>query len=524
MHLRSLKGLMKYSLGLFLSAGYAFGQSPATSPSVMFVTPPEVLLTPGQTQQLHAYAYYQSGAITDVTSTGAKWSSLNTAQATVSNTGLVTMVGTGSVMIEATYSGRRAFGTMWNKFTPFIGVPPSNASFGKIKHIVFIIKENRSFDNYFGTFAGADGATTGKLHTGQVITLGHTPDPPTHDMGHEWTDNHADVDAGQMDQYDTELTCSVNGDMQCMTQLYQSDIPNYWSYAQNYALSDATFSSVESGSYPAHLAMVSGSALNVMDNPRSQFSAQWGCDAMPDTTVPYMKTNFVVATEFPCFTNRTLGDIADSKGVSWKAYTALFGQSGYIYNPYRSFSNIFYGADWGTKVVPVGDFVTDALAGNLPAISWVTPPSDQTEHPPSGACVGENWTVQQLNALMQGPKSQWNSTVVFLTWDDFGGFYDHAPPPFRDQFGLGIRVPMIVISPWAIRGVYHTQVEFASVLRFMEETFGLPNLGGVDRIANDFQDAFNYKQTPLKPLVLNQRECPQRPANAPTYDPEELED
>jgi phospholipase C len=515
---------MKYLLVLLLFAAGVFAQEPATSPSVMFVTPPEVLMSPGQTQQLRAYAYYQSGMVTDITSTGAKWSSLNTATATVSTTGLVTMKGAGSVMIEATYSGRRAFGTMWNKFTPFISVPPGNASLGKIKHIVFIIKENRSFDNYFGTFAGADGATTGKLHTGEVITLGHTPDPPKHDMGHEWTDSHANVDAGQMDQFDTELTCSVSGDLQCMTQLYQTDIPNYWSYAQHYALADEAFSSVASGSFPAHLAMVAGSALNVMDNPRSTHSAQWGCDAIPGSNVPFMQSDNSVASEFPCFTQTTLGDVADLHGVSWKAYTALFGQSGYIYNPYRSFSSIFYGTDWGTKVVGVNNFVTDALAGQLPAISWVTPPSDQTEHPPSGACVGENWTVQLLNAVMQGPSSQWNSTVIFLTWDDFGGFYDHVPPPFRDQFGLGIRVPWVIISPRAKRGVYHTQIDFGSVLRFMEETFNLPNLGGADTVANDMQDAFSYTQKPLKPLVLSQRQCPSAPADAPKYDPEELED
>lgn len=516
-----LKVCVKYLGVLLLPVGSALA---ASTVSVIFITPAQVVLSPGQTQQLHAYAYYDNGMVTDVTSKGATWSTLKASVATVSKTGLVTMKGTGSVLIQATYSGKKGFGTMWNKFTPFISVPPNNTSFGKIQHIVFIIKENRSFDEYFGTFSGANGATTGKLHTGQVITLGHTPDPPKHDMGHEWTDNHGDVDGGLMDRFDMGLTCSVNGDLQCMTQLYQTDIPNYWSYAQNYSLADEAFSSVESGSYPAHLAMVAGTALSVLDNPRSPQKAQWGCDAVSGTTVPYEKTNNSIASEFPCFSDTTIGDLADSAGLSWKAYSALAGQSGYIYNPYRSFSNIFYGADWGTKVVPISDFITDALAGQLPAISWLTPPSDQTDHPPNSACVGENWTVQQINAIMQGPASQWNNTVIFLTWDDFGGFYDHAPPPYRDQFGLGIRVPFIIISPRAIRGVYHTEVEFASVLRFMEETFGLPSLGGADTIANDLQDAFSYTQTPLPTTVLSQRQCPVRQSDAPEYDPDDLED
>jgi phospholipase C len=116
--------------------------------------------------------------------------------------------------------------------------------------------------------------------------------------------------------------------------------------------------------------------------------------------------------------------------------------------------------------------------------------------------------------VMQGPASQWANMVIFLTWDDFGGFYDHVPPPYRDQFGFGLRVPLIIMSPFAIQQVYHTQVEFGSVMRFMEETFNLPNLGGADSLANDLQDAFNFHQTTLPPLVLKQRTCAATPVRA----------
>jgi hypothetical protein len=364
---------------------------------IIIITPPEVLLSPGQTVQMHAYGYYSDGTVTDFTSK-VTWSSIQSSIATVSSTGLVTMKGAGSALIKAAYSGYKGYGTVWNKFTPFIRVKPSTASFGKIEHIVYIVKENRSFDSYFGTFPGANGATSGTISTGQVVTLGHLPDPPTHDMGHEWTDNHGNIDGGRMDRFDLELTCSVNGDMACMDQLYQSDIPNYWSYAQNYALADAAFSSVSSGSYPAHLAMISGSAQRVLDNPRNTQPAQWGCDAVAGTTVPFMQTNETVAAEFPCFSATTIGDLADAAGVSWKAYTMLSTESGYIYNPFRSFSSIFYGSDWTTKVVDEANFIPDALAGNLPALSFVTPPSIDTDHPPDSACIGENWTVQQINA------------------------------------------------------------------------------------------------------------------------------
>ena len=492
-------------------------------PSAIFVTPSQVLLTPGQSQQMYAYAYYQDGNVTDITSDGAAWSSIDPSVASVSSTGLVTMQGTGVALIQVRFSFSRGYATVWNQFSPTVSVPTGTASFGKIQHIVFIIKENRSFDQIFGTFPGANGATTAELHTGKIITLGHTPDPMPHDLGHEWTDNQNDVNGGRMNRFDLEFSCNVNGDLLCLTQSYQADFPNYWAYAKHYELADAMFSTVLAASFPAHLAIVSASNQNVLGNPRSSKKTQWGCDAIADTTVPVMEDDDVVGSVFPCFNAMTLGNLADTAGISWKAYSSLRGASGYIYNPFRGFSTIYGTADWGTKVVPQSEFITDALAGRLPAISWLTPPAAYTDHPPQSACQGENWTVQQINAVMQGPKAQWSNTVIFLTWDDFGGFYDHVPPPHRDQYGLGIRVPLIIISPWATHAVYHTEVEFGSVLRFMEETFGLPNLGGADSVANDLQDAFNYQQSPLAPLVLQERICP-KGKEAEAVDPEKLGD
>jgi len=512
---------MRYIFASLLLSICLFAGS--SSAQLIIVTPPQTLLSPGQTLQMQAYQYLEAGVAKSVTNT-ATWTSLEPSIATVSKTGLVTMVGTGSAMISATYKNTPGYGTVWSQFTPFISVPTSTASFGKVEHIVFIIKENRSFDEYFGTFPGANGATTATISTGAVIPLGVTPDKPTHDMGHEWQDSHSDVDGGRMNRWDLETMCSVDGDNLCLTQMQQSGVPNYWAYAQNYALADETFSNVESGSYPAHLTMVSGSSQTTIDNPRSSKQAQWGCDAVAGTNVPAMSSTYVVSALFPCFPATTIAGLADAAGVSWKAYTSVNGASGYVYNPFRSFSEIYDSIDWTTKVVTESDFITDALAGNLPAISWVTPPGVDTDHPPDSACVGENWSVQQINAVMQGPASQWANTVIFLAWDDFGGFYDHVAPPYRDEYGLGIRVPMIIISPFAIKGVYHTEVEFASIERFMEETFALPSLGGADTIANDLQDAFSYTQAPLPPLVLTERTCPKADKDAPAFDPDDLED
>jgi len=146
-------------------------------------------------------------------------------------------------------------------------------------------------------------------------------------------------------------------------------------------------------------------------------------------------------------------------------------------------------------------------SGNLPAVSWLVTGSPNNEHPPESSCVGENWTVNELNALMASPL--WNSTAVYVSWDDFGGFYDHVVPPASDFFGLGPRVPMLIISPYAIKGqVTHTQYDFVSILKFIEERFGLPPLTSRDAAANDTTDSFNFGQSPLPPLTLTPRSCP----------------
>jgi len=142
----------------------------------------------------------------------------------------------------------------------------------------------------------------------------------------------------------------------------------------------------------------------------------------------------------------------------------------------------------------------------LPRVTWLVV-GNGSEHPPGSSCVGENWTVRQLNAVMQGPL--WNSTAIFITWDDFGGFYDHVAPPQVDNFGYGIRVPLIIVSPYAKPGyISHTTYEFSSLLKFVETRWNLPALTDRDNFANDLFDSFDFEQTPLAPLLLQERACP----------------
>jgi len=381
-----------------------------------------------------------------------------------------------------------------------------------IQHIVFILKENRSFDNYFGTFPGADGASSGVISTGEFMPLQHTPDRTSRDLGHEWADTHLAIDGGKMDRFDLVTGGNVNGDFLSMSQFLDSDIPNYWRYAESFVLGDRMFSSLAGPSFPNHLYAVAGQSGGVISNPNS---LQWGCDAAPTTSVDVLDPSGNPTQQFPCFEMPTLADQLESAGVPWRFYAPQRGQVGYIWSTLNAINHIRTGPLWTTRVFPDGQFLMDA-ADTLPSVSWLVPDFAVSDHPtraiPGGpatvsTCDGENWTVQHINAIMQGPN--WPTTAIFLVWDDFGGFYDHVPPPGIDQFGLGPRVPFIVISPYVKEGmVSHTVYEVGSILQFIEQRHKLKALTNRDVEANSLLDVFDFSQPPAPPLILPLRDCP----------------
>ena len=379
----------------------------------------------------------------------------------------------------------------------------------QIQHIVFIIKENRSFNSYFGTYPGVTGATSGPVSNGSTVTLTHLPDR-IRDMGHTWNDAMTAMNGGKMNQFDLVKYGNVKGDYKSMGQYLQSDIPNYWTYAQTFTLSDMTFSGLHGDSFPNHLYTIAADSAEITSNPTNPGHPKepdWGCDADEGSTVTTTSTTGQKSTIFPCVDSETLGDLLEAAGISWKSYAASYNQDGYDWNTYNSINHIRNSSLWAQRVVDWSKFKTDAQNNNLPAVSWLTPNVYYSEHPSASVCNGENWTVDQINAIMNS--SSWNSTVIFLTWDDFGGFYDPVYPPQPDYYGLGPRVPMLIISPFSLAGkVVHTQYEFASVLKFIERRFNLTNLTDRDTDAANMTDAFNFTQTPLPPLVLQQRTCP----------------
>jgi phospholipase C len=377
-----------------------------------------------------------------------------------------------------------------------------------ITHIVIIDKENRSFDEMFGRYPRADGATTAELANGKVIRLGHTPDHTLLDVGHAGDAAAYAVDGGRMDRFNGLPGAIQNGTDIADSQLHQSDIPNYWRLAQHFTLDDHFFSTILGPSFPNHLITIAASSNNTDDNPRGQTYHAWGCDGGPFSVVTAINPNTgqTYLTK-PCFNIPTMADTFQKDHISWRYYAPGQYQSGYIWSSFDAIKHIRFSHLWRTNVVPTGQFVRDVKAGRLPEVSWLVTSEELSEHPPYSMCLGENWTINQINAVMRSPL--WKSTLIVLTWDDFGGFYDHVAPPHLDYISLGPRVPAIIISPYARpQYVDHSILEFDSILRFIEQDFRLPALTWRDASAASLTSSLDFGQKPLAPLVLKTRSCP----------------
>lgn len=462
-------------------------------PVSIAVTPSSFSFVVGQSQQLTAIGTYTDGSTQDVSQLVGWASSAQNVAAVVTNAS-ASAIAVGSATLTATA------GSVSGSSTATVTIP--------LQHIVFMVKENRSFDNYFGAFPGANGASTCVVSNGQTIPISHAPDR-VRNMGHAWSDSMTAIDGGKMDQFDLVFMGNFDGDYETCSQYYQSDMPNYWTYAQQYVLADNMFSSLSGPSFPNHLYTVAAWGEGVITNPVPPNGPgfNWGCDAVAGTLVQVLQPNGTQTKVFPCFTFTSLADALETSGTSWRYYAPQIGNAGYIWNTLDAFSSIRETSLWSTNDVTESQFATDALAGNLPAVSWLIGDNAESEHPAASVCKGENWTIEQINAIMQGP--DWDSTAIFITWDDFGGFYDHVPPPAVDTWGFGIRVPLLIVSPYAKAGyISHTRYDFASVLKTMEETFGLSPLSTRDANDNDTFDSFDFTQSPRSPLVLKTRTCP----------------
>ncbi|HET9724781.1 MAG TPA: alkaline phosphatase family protein [Actinomycetota bacterium] len=379
-----------------------------------------------------------------------------------------------------------------------------------IKHVVFVIKENRTFDNMYGLFPGANGVSVG-MDQGEPRPLLRAPDRLPTDIKHcYWCSLQAWND-GKMDGF---ATISKAADRHAYVQYAPGDLPNYWHWAREYVLGDNFFASAQGPSFPNHLYTIAAQSGGAHENPpqgedllrehhrETGLFKAWGCDSLESAWVNVYDSEGVAKKVPPCFDFLTEGDLLTEAGIPWAYYAATQWQNGYIWSAYDAVEHIRSDPEvWQTHIFPVDDFVEQARDGLLPPVTWVTPRFELSDHPEYSMCHGENWTTEIVNAVMHSPS--WEDTAIFLTWDDYGGFYDHVPPPQVDDFGFGIRVPLLVISPYAKEGFVTSELgEFSSVLRFIEDNWGLTQLTDRDREATPLISAFDFTRDPRPPDPL----------------------
>ncbi|HEY1653813.1 MAG TPA: alkaline phosphatase family protein [Candidatus Tumulicola sp.] len=375
---------------------------------------------------------------------------------------------------------------------------------GKIKHVIIIVQENRSFDNLFQGYPGADTVSKGKNSKGKTIALQPVSLSREYVIDHSAAAmfsacNGTGLLPGthcRMNGFDQEGTALGPTNPQYVYVPHQESKP-YFDMAREFVLADRMFQSHLDESFVSHQYIIAGQAQASVDLPWGS----WGCDGGPSDTVSTIspKRQYAALQE-ACFDYATLGDELDAARLTWRFYTSKVndpGGGGGEWSGYQAIRHIRYGPDWSKDVItPQTRFIKDVGNGILKNVTWITPICVNSDHVNCGGGFGPSWVTSLVNAA--GKSKLWNSTAIFVMWDDWGGLYDHVPPPHVDYDGLGFRVPLIVISPYAKKGyVSHVRYEHGSILKFAEDVFGLGRLAASDTRANSpADDCFDFSQAP----------------------------
>ena len=384
-----------------------------------------------------------------------------------------------------------------------------------IRHVIVIVQENRSFDNLFAGYPGSDTTMSGKTHDGRTvhlkpITFARVP------INHSYANARIDDNHGAMNGFDLNKEPPPFTKLLPYSYVQRSLIKPYWDLAEQYVLADHMFPTELGPSFTAHLNLIAGTTTiapgeSIVDMAYDDGRTVNGnCDAPPGTVTNLLKSDGeYLAHEgpFPCLSFHTLAGPLDDAGVSWKYYNAYWPNGGALWNAFDAIKAVRYGKDWSHVVKVPKQILKDAAAGKLAAVSWVIPTMPDSDHPGSGSKAGPSWVASVVNAIGNGP--DWKTSAIIILWDDWGGWYDNVPPPQLDYRGLGLRVPLIIVSPYAKSGyVEHQQYEDGSILKTIEEIFALRTIGTTDRRAAPMFDAFDFTQPP-RPFVKIDAEYPQ---------------
>jgi phospholipase C len=390
-------------------------------------------------------------------------------------------------------------------------LPSGNGAFvslatgaGKITHVVYVVQENRSFNDMFEGFPGADTVSSGKNSFGDTIKLQPISLKLTYEIDHSAQAMFSACDGTgnlpgthcRMDGFNRENQYGGPRNGQYAYVPHAESKP-YWDMAHEWVLADRMFASQLDESFVAHQYIIAAQAQSSVDVPDSF----WGCGGGPSDVVSIISHQRTVnSSQRPCFDYETLGDEFDQAGLPWRFYTSVYRSpfSG-LWSGYQAVRHIFYGPDWKKDVItPQTRFLKDIKAGTLANLTWITPQCPESDHPACGGGLGPSWVTSVVNAV--GESKFWNSTVIFVQWDDWGGLYDPVKPPYQNYDGLGFRVGLMVISPYAKKNyISHVQYETASVLRYVEDLFGLERLSSADaRATSPAADCLDFSQKPRK--------------------------
>jgi len=374
---------------------------------------------------------------------------------------------------------------------------------------VVIFQENRTPDNLFHGLPGADIADSGVDSAGHTIPLVKTNLVTTYDLGHRHVDFVAMYDNGRMDGADKVYASCTGRPGGCPPNVQfqyvdPAQVVPYFQLAERFTFADRMFQTNQGPSFPAHQYIISGTSAPstggqyagwfVAENPTPNGKPTGCVEAPPDGLVLLIDPSGVEsASIFPCFEHPTLIDLLDQAGVGWRYYAPSTGS---IWTGPAAVQHLRTGPDWKNVVVPQTAVLTDIANGQLASVSWVIPDGEQSDHALSTDGTGPSWVASIVNALGNSP--YWSDTAVLVTWDDWGGWYDHVAPPIHDAYEYGFRVPLLVVSPYAKPGyVSHVMHDFGSIVRFIETTFATPTLGYADARADDLSDCFDFTQAPI---------------------------
>ena len=387
----------------------------------------------------------------------------------------------------------------------------AGASTGKIRHIVIIVQENRSFNNLFYGFPGARTVKYGYNSKGKQIVLAPVGLATKWDLDHSsYSFFSACNGAGAYPGTDCRMNGFNNENWYCghrseppcpnsnppYSYVPHSETKPYFYLARKYVLADEMYASnFDASSFISHQYIIAGQANFTVNYPYTY----WGCkggyaDDIDTVSLTRQVGNPVLA----CFNSPTLGDEMDAAGLSWAYYASKIDTQGGFWSAYQAIKHIYEGPDWKKDVfAPQTRFFTDVKEDKLRDLTWITPTCENSDHSGCGSKTGPSWVASLVNAI--GESKYWNSTAIFIFWDDYGGWYDPAPPKMLDFDGLGMRIPMLIVSPYAKQGrISHVHYEHGSILKFVEDTFGLGRLAASDTRATSPLDAFDFNAPPRK--------------------------